>query len=398
MVDFLPYGRQCIDEADIAAVAAVLRGDWLTTGPAVDAFEAAFARAVDADFAVACSSGTAALHLAALALELGPGDAVIVPAVTFVASANAARYVGAEVVFADVEPDTGLMGPAQLEGALTRAPRGSTVRAIFPVHLNGQCADPTAMKAVADAHGLKIVEDACHSLGATYDKGIPVGAAHHADLATFSFHPVKTIVMGEGGAITGRDRRLEKRLRSLRNHGLIRDPAGFTMDTLARNQAGAVNPWHYELHELGFNYRASDINCALGLSQLAKLGHFVERRRALATRYDERLRPLANAVRPIGRMTNCVPAWHLYVVLVDFANLGVDRATVVEKLRAKGVGSQVHYTPVAWQPYYRARYGELSLPGAAAYFDRCLSLPLFPSMADSDVDRVVEALAEIVAA
>ncbi len=392
MTDFLPYGKQTVDESDIAAVAEVLRGDWLTTGPTVDAFEAALVREVAAGFAVACSSGTAALHLAALALALGPGDAAIVPAMTFVATANAVRYAGAEVVFADVDPDTGLMGPAHLEAALRRVPSGLTAKAAFPVHLNGQCADPAALKSVANAHGLRIVEDACHALGATYGDGVKIGAARHADLAIFSFHPVKTITMGEGGAITGHDPSLEARLRLLRNHGIVRDADRFVQPELANDTAGAPNPWYYELAELGFNYRASDIACALGKSQLAKLARFVARRRALAALYDTRLAPLAPHIRPLGRTPGCVAAWHLYVARVDFAALGRDRAAVMGALRAAGIGTQVHYVPVPWQPYYRARYGAADLPGAATYYARCLSLPLYPAMADSDVDRVVHAL------
>jgi UDP-4-amino-4,6-dideoxy-N-acetyl-beta-L-altrosamine transaminase len=398
VADFLPYGRQTIDEADIAAVAEVLRGDWLTTGPAVDAFEAAFAKTVGAGFAVACSSGTAALHLAALALGLGRGDTAIVPAMTFVATANAARYVGAEVAFADVDPATGLMGPAELETALRRVPRGARAKAVFPVHLNGQCADPAGLKAIADANGLRIAEDACHALGATYDDGVPVGAARNADLAIFSFHPVKTVTMGEGGAVTGNDVALERRLRLLRNHGLTRDPDAFVQMRLAHDAGGAPNPWYYEMPEPGFNYRASDIACALGTSQLAKLSRFVARRRALAARYDGRLSSLAPLVRPIGRAPGCEPAWHLYVVLVDFAAAGRDRAAVMGALHRQGIGTQVHYLPVAWQPYYRARYGEADLPGAAAYYARCLSLPLYPAMTDGDVDRVVDALATAIGA
>lgn len=395
MADFLPYGRQAIDDSDVAAVADVLRGDWLTAGPMVDAFEADLAKTVGAGFALACSSGTAALHLATLALGLGPGDAVVVPAITFVATANAARYVGAEVAFADVDPETGLMGPAELDAALMRLPDGTTPKAVFPVHMNGQCSDPAALKTAADGLGLQVVEDACHALGATYGAGVPVGATQHADLAAFSFHPVKTVAMGEGGAITGNDPALERRLRRLRNHGLTREVDEFARPELAFASNGAANPWYYELPVLGFNYRASDINCALGRSQLRKLPSFVARRRALAARYDEKLASFAPLIRPLGRVPDCRPAWHLYVALIDFEGLGRDRASVMNALHEKGIGTQVHYMPVPWQPYYRARYGDADLPGAARYYAHCLSLPLYPAMADADVDRVVDRLGEI---
>lgn len=390
---FLPYGRQAIDEDDIAAVAEALRGDLLTTGPTVAAFERDLGDAVGAEFAVVCSNGTAALHLAALALGLGPRDAVIVPAITFLATANMARYVGAEVVFADVDPATGLMGAAEAEAALARVPNALAARAVAPVHLAGQCADPTGIRALAERHGLHVIEDACHALGSTYDNGTAVGAAAHADLAVFSFHPVKTIAMGEGGAITGNDPALGDRLRRLRGHGMTRAAADFVHSDLARSADAAVNPWYYEMHELGLNYRASDILCALGRSQLSKLGRFVERRRALAERYDQLLAPLAPTVQPLGRVPGQRPAWHLYVVLIDFDAAGRDRATVMRTLAERGIGSQVHYIPVHWQPYYRDRYGAVDLPGAATYYRRCLSLPLYPGLADTDVDRVVSALA-----
>ena len=396
MTAFLPYGRHCIEDDDIAAVVAVLRSGTLTAGPAVAAFECALAEAVNAPDAVACSSGTAALHLAAMSVGLGPGDAAVVPAITFLATANAVRLTGAEVVFADVDPDTGLMGVNHMAAAIGNA--GSLrVRAVFPVHFAGQPAPMDEIAALARAHDLAIVEDACHALGSTYETedGAParVGQAAHGGLAAFSFHPVKTIAMGEGGALTGRNDTLLARARLLRNHGMTREPAAFTEHALAVDSDGAANPWHYEMPEPGLNYRASDIHCALGLSQLGKLEQFVARRRALAAAYDERLAVLAPLVRPLGRRSGCTPAWHLYVALIDFAAAGTSRRRVLEALRADGIGSQVHYIPVHLQPYYRRRHGERALPGAKAYFERCLSLPLFPAMADGDVDRVVDSLA-----
>ena len=396
MTAFLPYGRHCIDDDDIAAVEAVLRGEFLTTGPAVAAFERALAEAVDAPSALACSSGTAALHLAAMSIGLGPGDAAVVPAITFLATANAVRLTGAEVLFADVDPDTGLMGADHMAAAIGAA-GDLRVRAVFPVHFAGQPAPMEEIAALALEHNLAIVEDACHALGSTYETGdgtqTRVGRADHGGLAAFSFHPVKTVAMGEGGALTERNDTLLARARLLRNHGMTREPAAFTEHALAVDSDGAANPWHYEMPAPGLNYRASDIHCALGLSQLGKLERSVARRRALAAAYDERIAALAPLVRPLARRSGCTPAWHLYVVLIDFTAAGISRRRVMEALRAAGIGSQVHYIPVHLQPYYRGRYGAQALPGAMAYFERCLSLPLFPAMADGDVDRVARALA-----
>lgn len=386
----LPYGRHCIEEDDIAAVAEVLRGDWLTTGPAVARFEAALRARIGARHAVSCANGTAALHMAAAAAGLGPGDAAIVPSLTFLATANAVRYVGAEVVFCDVDPDTGLMQASHLEQALAKAPKA---RAVLPVHMNGQSADIRAIRAVADRHGLRVITDTSHALGTTVDGGM-AGDCRYEHLATFSFHPVKTIAMGEGGAVTTNDDAMAKHLERFRHHGMSRDPADFVQRDEGFDASGAPHPWYYEMPEVGYNYRANDMQCALGASQLAKLDRFVERRRALAARYDELLTGFSPYLRPIPRVAGCRPAWHLYVVLIDFEAAGVPRAELMRRLRAKGVGTQVHYLPVHRQPYYRRRYGAQALPGADAYYRRALTLPLFPAMSDGDVERVVAALRE----
>lgn len=386
---FLPYGRHEIDGDDIAAVAKVLRSDWLTTGPAVDALEAALAARVQAQHAVVCASGTAGLHLAMMALGLGLGDRVIVPAVTFLATANAVRYVNAEVVFADVDPDTGLMTPATLEAALSTVVGG--IKAVIPVHLAGRTVDLGGIAILADRHNLTIVEDAAHAIGTTYG-GKPVGDGRYSRMAVFSFHPVKTIAMGEGGAVTTNEPALAKRLRTFRSHGMVREADSFRDRALAFDADGTPNPWYYEMPELGFHYRATDIHCALGLSQLAKLDRYAARRRQLLERYRERLASLAPLVRMTAAPTDCDPAWHLCTVLIDFDAAGRTRAAVMNGLRAVGIGTQVHYIPVHLQPYYRRRYGAQTLPGAERYYARCLSLPLFPGMADDDVDRVVHSL------
>lgn len=395
----LPYGRQAIDEDDIAAAAAVLRSDWLTTGPTTRAFEEALAERCRTAHAVSCANGTAALHLACLAAGLGAGHTVIVPSVTFAATANAARLAGAEVVFADVDPESGLMGPDHLAEACARLARsGRHPAAVLPVDLAGQSGDLQAIADFARAEGMVIIEDSCHAIGTEYrrhDGGWhPIGSSLDADMTIFSFHPVKTLTTGEGGAVLTRRPELARRLTLLRGHGIHRDPAAFA-DRDAGFDHVSVNPWYYEMVELGLNYRLADINCALGLSQLRKLDRFVATRRRLAARYDAGLAELAPLLRPIARSLWCRPAWHLYSVLIDFAQAGMSRGELARALEERGIRTQVHYIPVHRQPYYRARYGEQSLPGAEAYYRRTLSLPLFVGMSEQQVDRVVAALGEL---
>jgi UDP-4-amino-4,6-dideoxy-N-acetyl-beta-L-altrosamine transaminase len=398
---FLPYGRHQIDEDDIAAVVRVLRSNSLTGGPVVAEFEHAFAQRVGARFAVACANGTAGLHLATLALGLGVDDAVIVPTLTFLATANAARYVGSEVVFADVDPETGLMRQTDLLDAMSTGGE-RPARAVIPVHLNGQCVDMESLAEVAAERGLWVIEDACHAIGATYHtrsgEEVRVGACRHSDMAVFSLHPVKTIAMGEGGIVTTNDADLYATLIRLRSHGMVRDPLQFTQRDEACDENGLLNPWYYEMSEPGYNYRASEIHCALGLSQLLKLDRFLARREEIADRYDLVLGPLSAKLRPIARVPQCTSGWHLYVVHVDFTAADKSRACLMNELRECGIGTQVHYLPVHRQPYYRRRYGSLSLPGADEYYARCLSLPFFPALTDHDVGRVAAALGEALAA
>ena len=388
----LPYGRQLIDDADIAAVAEVLKSDFLTTGPVVAEFEEKFAAECGVPHAVACSSGTAALHMAAIASGIRPGDTAIVPAITFLATATTAVLAGAEIVFADVDPQNGLMRPEDLENALDRARNsGGEPRAVFPVHVGGQMADMEAIAAIADKHGCRVIEDACHALGTCY-KDRRAGDCRDSDMATFSFHPVKTIAMGEGGAVTTRDGALAETLCRIRNHGMIRTPDDFQIAEQAFDNNGTPNPWYYEMHEIGLNYRASDILCALGVSQLSKLKTFATKRRSLAARYDAALKDSDLPLKRIALQPNTDACWHLYTVLIDFKQAQQDRARVMHALADRGVGTQVHYIPLHLQPFYRRRYGDQSLAGAEHYYDRCLSLPLFPAMETSDVDHVVEAL------
>lgn len=379
-LELLPYGRQWIDDDDVAAVVAALRSDYLTTGPSVSAFEEALAEALGAPYAVAISNGTAALHAACAALELGPGDEVLVPAITFLASANCARYVGAEPVFVDVDPDSGLI---DVEDAARRVT--SRTRAIVPVDLTGRPADLAGVAALAAKHDLGVIEDAAHSLGATY-RDTRVGDGSFAALTTFSFHPVKHVTTGEGGAVTTRDPKLYEALKTFRNHGMVREPQALTHPS--------PGPWYYEQQTLGFNYRLTDVQCALGVSQLRKLDRFLAKRRALAARYDAALADV-RWVEPVAVGTaDSVSAYHLYAVLIDFEGAGVDRATVMARLREQRVLTQVHYIPVPSQPYYTARGADMAeYPGAQAYYERTLSLPLFPAMELHHVDRVAAAVA-----
>ena len=376
--DFIPYGRQEIDEDDIAAVVGVLRSDWLTTGPAVERFEQGFAAFVGAPHAVAVTSGTAALHLAMLAANIGPGDEVIVPTMTFAASANAVRYAGATVVFADSRPDTLGIDVDHVASLVT-----SRTRAIVVVDYAGVPVDLDDVMAIAQHHGLLVIEDACHAPGATY-RGKSIGSV--AQMSTFSFHPVKHLTTGEGGIVSTADPDLDRRLRRLRNHGI-------DTDFRQRETAGT---WEYDVVELGFNYRLSDISCALGLSLLAKVPAWVGRRRAIAERYRELLADLP--VRMIHEPDDRVASWHLFPVLLEGDEPAPRRAAAFTYLRAAGIGVNVHYRPVHLHSAYAAlghRPG--SLPVAEDAYARLLSLPMWPGLTDDGQEWVVEVLRDALA-
>jgi UDP-4-amino-4,6-dideoxy-N-acetyl-beta-L-altrosamine transaminase len=375
----LPYATQAIDDDDVAAVAAALRAPLLTQGPAVERFERSLADYVGAEHVSACASGTAALHLAYLALGIGPGDQVVTSPITFSATAAAALLCGAEVRFADVEPDSGLTDASLVERALTPA-----TRAVAVVHLAGLPADLTPLRELCDRRGIWLVEDAAHALGALYH-GRPVGCGL-AHATTFSFHPVKHITTLEGGAVAVTDPALKRRIDRLRQHGIERDPARF--------ERMAPEPWMYEVQELGLNYRVSDVACALGLSQLSKQPVWLQRRRDLAVRYRRRLAGVPGALPPVERAGRH-SAHHLFPVRIDFDALGRSRGDVMRALAARGIGTQVHYIPLTEQPLYRLRGAVRSLEGADFYYRRTLSLPMYHSMSEQDVDRVVDALAEV---
>jgi len=378
----LPYGRQTIDEADIAAVVEVLRSPMLTCGPLVGRFEQALARRLGAAHAAVCSSGTAALHLAYAALGIAEGDEIITTPVTFSATAAAAYYVGAKVRFADVDPHTGNLDPTTVEALI-----GSRTRAIVPVHLGGMPVDLEPLQALAQRYGLALIEDACHALGAEYHS-TPIGG-QRSDATVFSFHPVKHITTGEGGAVVTPHADLDQRIRRLRQHGVEREPS--------RLQAPAAGAWSYEVQELGWNYRLSDIACALGLTQLAKLDAFVARRRELAALYRTRLAQVfpADAVATPVEPGDRTSSYHLFAIAIDFARFATTRAQVVDQLAAAGIGTQVHYIPLLQHPLHARRCpGEVGRPrpGTDHYYARTLSVPLFPAMTDADVGEVVAQL------
>ncbi len=381
----LPYGRQSISDEDVAAVVAALRADLLTCGPQVSAFETELAAWLGAPHVTVCSSGTAALHLAYAALELGPGDEIITSPITFSATASAAYQVGASVRFADVDPVTGNLAPDSVAALI-----GPRTRAIVAVHLAGLPADLDELAALARREGSYLIEDACHGLGATY-RGRPV-AGGNADAAVLSFHPVKHITTGEGGAVVFRDPGHQRAAQRLRHHGIERDPARWS-----RSSPG---PWYHEVVEQGFNYRLSDLACALGRAQLARLPWFLARRRDLAATYRAAIGARFGTgpdakVRPPAVVADRESAHHLFPVAIDFAALGTDRSRVMTSLAARGVGTQVHYIPLPHHPFHRKRAGAHAAwprPGAEAYYARTLSLPIYPDL--DRVDHVVEALAD----
>jgi UDP-4-amino-4,6-dideoxy-N-acetyl-beta-L-altrosamine transaminase len=382
---FLPYGRQTITEDDIAAVEAVLRGPTLTQGPVVPAFEQAVATRVSARHAVAVNSATSALHLACLALGLGPGDRLWTSPITFVASANCGRYCGADVDFVDIDPNSGLMSVAALASKLEQAARDGTLpKVIVPVHLCGTSCDMEAISAAATRHGVAVVEDASHAIGGTY-RGQAVGSCQHSSISVFSFHPVKIITTAEGGMATTNDPQLAQRMADLRSHGITKEETRF--------ERTAQGPWSYEQQDLGFNYRLTDLQAALGLSQLKRLESIVNERQRLFGVYQQHLSQLP--VQLLDIPNHVRSALHLAVIRLNNPDPRLHRH-VFEGLRAAGIGVQLHYSPVHLQPYYRRLgFSEGDFPAAEAYAQNAISLPLYPGLQGHEQRRVIDALEEL---
>jgi perosamine synthetase len=373
----LPYGHQYIDEADIQAVVNVLRGDWITTGPFVSKFERAVADYVGAKEAIVVNSGTAALHAAAFAAGIGPGDEVIVPAITFAASANCVLYMGGRPVFADVVAGTLNLDPREAEKKIT-----PQTKAIVAVDYTGQPCEHDSIRYIANKHNLLIIEDAAHALGATYH-GHKVGTLH--ELTTFSFHPVKHITTGEGGMVVTDNPDLAARMRVFRTHGI-------TADSHRRAELGS---WYYEMVVLGYNYRLPDLNCALGLSQLERIDSNLARRREIAGRYKAAFSDMPS-ISLLDVIPNVDPAWHLFIIKLNLERLRVGRKKVFSALRAENIGVNVHYIPVYWHPYYQnLGYTRGLCPVAEEAYERLISLPMFHAMTDQDVQDVIEAVSKV---
>ena len=384
-MNFIPYGRQWIDEDDEQAVLETLRADFLTQGPMVTAFEQALCEYTGASYCVAVASGTAALHLAVAALELPAGSEGITTPNTFTATANSMAYCGLRPVFSDIDPISYNLDAEQLATKIS-----PNTRLITPVHFAGQPADMQRIHRLASQHGLKVIEDAAHAIGSTYADGSRVGNCRYSDATIFSFHPVKTLTTGEGGAIMTNDPTLYHRMLLLRSHGITKAPEALSQHP---------GPWYYEMVTLGWHYRMTDIQAALGISQLKKIERFKARRREIVSNYNQAFRDLPNIMTPqeASGVSSC---FHLYVVKIDFSGLGKTRAEVMNHLLAQGIGTQVHYIPVHTQPWYQQHYGYKTgdFPIAEHYYEQCLSIPLFAKMTDAEQQHVIHVIRELVCA
>jgi UDP-4-amino-4,6-dideoxy-N-acetyl-beta-L-altrosamine transaminase len=382
----IPYSCQSIDKEDIDAVVEVLQSDWLTQGPTVERFESAVSRYCENRYAVAVSSATAALHLACLALDVGPGDRLWTSPITYVASANCARYCGAEVDFVDIDPATFNISCSALAEKLAQANENNQLpKLIVAVHMAGAPCDMQSLRELTARYGIYLVEDASHAIGSQY-AGRPVGHADSSDITVFSFHPVKNITTGEGGMAVTRHEALAERMRLLRSNGVTRN--------VRSSAADAGQPWYYEQVDLGFNYRLTDIQAALGISQLRKLDQFVAARNTRAAIYREAFKEFPLSVQQLAEDT--LSAYHLFIVRLNSDATKPNRAEVFQALREKGIGVNVHYIPVHTQPYYRELgFSAADFPRSIEYYDECLSLPLFPGMSAAQQSMVIDSLGEV---
>lgn len=394
---FLPYGKQTITLEDKQAVLDALESPFLTTGPKVAEFENAFANYIGAPHAISFSNATAALHIACLALGVKSGVTVLTPTMSFAASTNCASYAGATVEFMDCDPITGLVTPQLFADAADRAEKaGRPAKVAVIVHINGEAADIVGISKVAKARGIELIEDSCHALGTTYTdhngKIQNVGSCQYSAFSSYSFHPVKTITSGEGGMLTCKDDSLARVVSDLRSHGITRDADVFENKELAFDENGDPNPWYYEMQSLGFNYRLTDIACALGLSQLNRMDDIAKRRREMKALYDDLFEKsnLPLTVIPTAQGSDAVR--HLYPVLIDYSAHNMSRSAFCKQLKEQGVGTQVHYIPTHMLPYYVTKYGMQNLKGAERYYDKVISLPFYPGLSNDDIARVVESI------
>jgi len=372
----LPYGRQWIDDEDIASIIEVLKSDWITQGPEIDGFEKKVAEYCDARYAVAVCNGTAALHAACAVAGISNGDEAITTPITFAATANAILYCGGKPVFADIRDDTGNIDPGDIERRIS--PR---TRAILPVDFAGHPADLDEITAIAKRNGLVVIEDACHALGAEY-KGNKIGSL--ADMTAFSFHPVKHITTGEGGMILTNNEEYYEKLKIFRHHGITKPDSD-------------KGPWHYEIHNIGYNFRITDFQCAIGISQLKKLDRFVNRRREIANQYNEAFDGMPEIITPV-EISGVMAAYHIYVIQLRLGMLKAGRREIFEALRAENIGVNVHYMPLHLHPFYKNKFGyrEGEYPKAEKYYERAITLPIFPRMTDADIRDVVEAVKKVI--
>jgi len=379
----IPYGRQFIDKNDIKEVVKVLKSDWLTQGPMVQKFEESLAEYCAVKYAVAVSSGTAALHLACLVAGFKKGDEAVTSPITFLATPNAVLYTGAKPVFADIDYDTVNINPEEIKKKIN----GKT-KAILPVHFAGLPCDMPKIAKIAKKHNLAVIEDACHALGAEYKangKWVKVGSCKHSDMAVFSFHPVKHITTGEGGAITTNNKKIYERLKALRSHGIYKDKS-----IMKKGQ------WHYEMRSLGFNYRITDFQCALGFSQLKKISRFIKRRIEITDMYNNFFKNIRGMEIPFSG-NDFKSSWHIYALKIDYKYFGFKRQAFMDALKKRGIATQVHYIPVYKQPFYKTNYksGFRHYPGAEAYYEKALTLPVYLGLTDKDIGRILSCIRRI---